>query len=83
MKKKEKISHTVVSDSSQSRGLQPARLLCLWSSLGKSDGMSCHFLLQGIFLTQGLNLGLLHCRWILYQLNHQGSLHNYWHFINS
>ena len=59
MKKKEKISHTVVSDSSQSRGLQPARLLCLWSSLGKSDGMSCHFLLRGIFLTQGLNLGLL------------------------
>ena len=59
MKKKEKISHTVVSDSLQSRGLQPARLLCLWSSLGKSNGMSCHFLLQGIFLTQGLNLGLL------------------------
>ena len=28
-------------------------------------------LLQGIFLTQGLNLGLLHCRWILYQLSHQ------------
>ena len=30
-------------------------------------------LLQGIFLTQGLNLGLLHCRQILYQLNHKGS----------
>ena len=28
---------------------------------------------RGVFLTQGLNLGLLHCRWILYQLNHQGS----------
>jgi len=28
--------------------------------------MGCHFLLQGIFLTQGLNLGLLHCRWISY-----------------
>ena len=27
--------------------------------------MGCHFLLQGIFLTQGLNPGLLHCRWIL------------------
>ena len=24
----------------------------------------CRFLLQGIFLTQGLNLGLLHCRWL-------------------
>ena len=29
-----------------------------------------------IFLTQGLKLGLLHCRWILYQLSYQGSLHN-------
>ena len=28
----------------------------------------------GIFLTQGLSLGLLHCRWILYHLSHQGSL---------
>ena len=30
-------------------------------------------LLQGIFPTQGLNPGLLHCRWILYQLSHKGS----------
>ena len=30
-----------------------------------------------IFLTQGLNLGLLHCRWILYCLSHQGSLYIY------
>ena len=30
--------------------------------------------LQGIFQTQGLNLGLLHCRYILYCLSHQGSL---------
>ena len=28
-------------------------------------------LLQGIFPTQGLNLGLPHCRWILYRLSHQ------------
>ena len=32
-----------------------------------------HGLLQGIFPTQGLNPGLLHCRWILYQLSYQGS----------
>ena len=32
-----------------------------------------HFLLQGIFPTQGSNLGLLHCRQILYHLSHQGS----------
>ena len=30
-------------------------------------------LLQGIYLTQELNWGLLHCRWILYQLSYQGS----------
>jgi len=32
-----------------------------------------HSLLQGIFLTQGSNSGLLHCRRILYHLSHQGS----------
>ena len=31
-----------------------------------------HFPLQGIFQSQGLNLGLLHCRQILYCLSHQG-----------
>ena len=29
---------------------------------GKNSGVGCHFLLQGIFLTQESNLGLLHCR---------------------
>ena len=37
---------------------------------------SCHVLLQGMFLNQGLNLGLLHCRRILYHLSHQGSLNH-------
>ena len=36
--------------------------------------MGCHFLLQGIFPTQGLNLGLPHCGQTLYHLSHQGSL---------
>ena len=36
-------------------------------------GVGCHALLQGIFPTQGLNPGLLHSRWILYHLSHQGS----------
>ena len=36
--------------------------------------MDCHFLLQRIFLTQGSNPGLLHCRQMLYHLSHQGSL---------
>ena len=32
---------------------------CPWSSPGQNTGVGCHFLLQGIFLTQGLNLHLL------------------------
>ena len=40
----------------------------------KNTGVGCHFLLHGIFLTQGLNLGLLQCRQILYQLSYQGIL---------
>ena len=52
-------------------GLQPARLLCPWDSPGKNSGVGCHFLLQGIFLTQRLNLGLLHCSQIPYRLSHQ------------
>ena len=41
---------------------------------GKNTGAGCHFLLQGIFPTQESNLGLLHCRHILYQLSYEGSL---------
>ena len=48
-----------------------------WILLGKNTGVGCHFLLQGIFQTQGSNLCLLHCRRILYCLRHQGS----WFFI--
>ena len=36
--------------------------------------MGCHSLPQRIFLTQGLNLGLPHCRQILYHMSHQKSL---------
>ena len=41
---------------------------------GSNPAVGFHFLLRGIFLTQGSNPGLLHCRRILYQLSHQGSL---------
>ena len=51
----------------------PARLLCPWDSPGKNTGVDCHFLLQGIFPTQGSKPGLPHWRWILYHLSHQGS----------
>ena len=47
-------------------------LLCPWDFSGKNIGVGCHSL-QGIFPTQGLNLGLLHCRQILYHLSQQGS----------
>ena len=45
---------------------------CPWEAPGKNTGVGCHSLLQGIFLIQGLNPGLLHCRQILYHLSHQG-----------
>ena len=45
----------------------PTRLLCPWDLPGKNTGVGCHFLLQGIFPTQGVNPGLLYCRQILYQ----------------
>ena len=48
----------------------PTKPLCSWNSPGKNTGVGCCFLLQGIFLTQGSNLGLLHCRQILYHLSH-------------
>ena len=54
-------------------GLWPARLLCPWDSPGKNTGVGCQFLPQGIFPTQGSNLGLLHCRQILYRLSHHVS----------
>ena len=41
--------------------------------LGRNTGVGSLSLLRGIFLTQGLNSGLLRCRWILYQLSHKGS----------
>ena len=42
----------------------------------KNTGVGSLSLLQGIFPTQGINRGLLHCRRILYQLSYKGS-HNY------
>ena len=39
----------------------------------KNTGVGSLSLFQGIFLTQELNWGLIHCRLILYQLSYQGS----------
>ena len=49
------------------------KLLRSWDFLGKSTGVGCRFLLQVIFLTQGSNPGLPHCRQMLYCLSHQGN----------
>ena len=59
---------SVVSDFLRPRGLYSP-----WYSPGQNTGVSSLSLLQGIFPTQGSNPGLLHCRWILFQLRHQGS----------
>ena len=67
------LSPSVESNYVGPRGLQPARLLCPWDSPGKNTGVGCHFLLYGIFWTQGSNSGLLHRKQILYHLSHQGS----------
>ena len=56
-----------------SDSLQPHGLYSPWDSPGQDTGVGSHSFLQGIFPAQGLNPGLPHCRWILYQLNHAGS----------
>ena len=68
------VSCSAMSNSLQPHGLQPASILCPWDSVGKNTGVGRHSLLQGIFPTQGLNLGLLHCGQILYHLSNQGCL---------
>ena len=60
-------SHSVMSDP-----LRPHGLYSPWNSPGQNTGVGSRSLLQGIFPTQGSNPGLLHCRWILYQLSHKG-----------
>ena len=49
------LGYSVVLHSLWPHGLWPTRLLCPWDYLGKNTGLGCHFFLQGIFPTQGLN----------------------------
>ena len=69
------LSLSVMSDPLRLHGLWPSRLLCSWDFPGKNTGVDSHFLLQGIFPSQGWNTGLLDCRQIYYYLNHWES-HN-------
>ena len=66
--KEESESHLLVLNS-----LWPHGLYSPWNSPGQNTGVGSLSLLWGIFPTQGLNPGLLHCGWIPYQLNYQGS----------
>ena len=62
------------SCSAMSNCLLPHGVYSPWNSPGQNTGMgTSRSLLQGIFPTQGSNPGLPHCRWILYQLSHQGN----------
>ena len=53
--------------------LRPRGLYSPWNSPGPNNGVGSCSLLQGIFPTPGIEPNLPHCRWILYQLSHQGS----------
>ena len=65
---KVQVACSVVPDS-----LQPHGLYSPWNSPGQNTGVGSLSFLQGIFPTQGSNPGLMHCRRILYQLNHKRS----------
>ena len=68
------LGQTVVSDSLRPHGLCLTKLLCPWNSCpGKNAEVGSHSLLQGIFVTQGLNPGPPPRRRILYRLSHQSS----------
>ena len=56
-----------------SDSLRPHGLYSLWNSPGQNTGVGSLSLLQRIFPAQGSNPGLLHCRWVLYQLSHKRS----------
>ena len=60
-----------------SNSLSPHGLYNPWNSSGQNTGVGNLSLLQGIFLTQESNQGLLHYRQILYQLSYQGFIINF------
>ena len=71
------IYYTIQSESEScsfvSNSLWPNGLYNPWNSPGQNTGMGSLSLLQQIIPPQGLNTGVLHCRWILCQLSHKGS----------
>ena len=59
-------ARSVASDSCDSFNYSPPGSSVQEIFFRQNTGVGCHFLLQGIFLTQRSNPCLLHCRWILY-----------------
>ena len=74
---------SVVSNSLQPYGLQPARLLCPRNFPGKNSGVGCHFLLQGLFRTQGSNPHLLLWQPDSLALSHQGKPNYHYNIIQN
>ena len=70
--KSESESHSIISDS-----LRPHGVYSPWNSPSQNTEVGSLSLLQGIFPTQGSNLGLPHCRLILFQLSHREA-QEYW-----
>ena len=74
-------SRSVMSVSLWPRGLQPARRLCPWDFRGKSSGVDCHFLFQGIFPNPGIEPSFPAWQANSLPLSHQGSLVMMYTFI--
>ena len=74
--KSESESCSFLSDSLQTQGLNNP-----WNSPGQNARVGSCSLLQGIFPTQGLNPGLPHRSWILYQLSLQGGPSSFFFFF--
>ena len=68
------VSHSVMSNSAIPWTEAHQAPLSDWNSPVQNTGVGYHFLLQGIFSTQGSNPDVLHCREILHRLSHQGSI---------
>ena len=67
------VSYSVMLDSLQPHELKALQAPPFMKFSRQEYWVGCHFLLQGIFPTQGYDPGLPHCKQILYCLSHQGS----------
>ena len=80
------LSRLVVSNSCDTMDCSPSGASAHGISKGRNIGMVCHFLLQGIFMTQGSNLHLLcllHWQMNSLPLRHLGRSHHTWFSNNS